>query len=202
MAKEILKFFAFFLTISFISCAINDKNYSKKCKEKPVDFSIDGINYFYNGFLKDSTDKRATSWTIAREICKSYCSDLMSVDTQREFEEMQKMMEKHLIEYLWTSGHVCEKNNCDANSEPININGWMWLDKNIKMPPTNKIPPGWTFNPWSHTGHKNVQQPDNAEFDLFRRNESCLAVLHNVYDDGIKFHDVACYHKKNFFCES
>ncbi|KAG5668153.1 hypothetical protein PVAND_016105 [Polypedilum vanderplanki] len=53
------------------------------------------------------------------------------------------------------------------------------------MPPTNKIPPGWTFNPWSHTGHKNCQQPDNAEFDLFRRNESCLAVLHNVYDDGL-----------------
>ena len=46
-----------------------------------------------------------------------------------------------------------------------------------------------------------VNQPDNAEFYVNGKNESCLAVLHNVYDDGIKFHDVACYHRKSFVCE-
>lgn len=51
------------------------------------------------------------------------------------------------------------------------------------------------------TGFKSTPQPDNAEFDVNQKNESCLAVLHNVYHDGIKFHDVACYHKKYFICE-
>ncbi len=30
--------------------------------------------------------------------------------------------------------------------------------------------------------------------------EGCLAILNNLYDDGIKWHDVACYHKKPIIC--
>jgi len=29
----------------------------------------------------------------------------------------------------------------------------------------------------------------------------CLAVLNNVYNDGVKWHDVACHHKKPTICE-
>jgi hypothetical protein len=39
-------------------------------------------------------------------------------------------------------------------------------------------------------------QPDNRD-----GNEICLAVLNNFYADGIKWHDVACHHKKPTFCE-
>lgn len=31
--------------------------------------------------------------------------------------------------------------------------------------------------------------------------ESCLAILNNFYNDGIKWHDVACHHVKPFVCE-
>lgn len=31
--------------------------------------------------------------------------------------------------------------------------------------------------------------------------ESCLSILNNFYGDGMKWHDVACYHRKPFVCE-
>jgi len=34
------------------------------------------------------------------------------------------------------------------------------------MSPTNQVPPGFGYNPWSSTGHKKQRQPDNAEFDI------------------------------------
>ncbi|XP_071536177.1 uncharacterized protein [Panulirus ornatus] len=40
-------------------------------------------------------------------------------------------------------------------------------------------------------------QPDNSE----KGGEHCLAVLNNFYKDGIKWHDVACYHEKPIVCE-
>ena len=75
------------------------------------------------------------------------------------------------------------------------------------MAPTNSTPPGWSYQPWSFTGHKtqfenhNVSQPDNAEFDINGSVEACMGVLNDIYDDGIKWHDIACYHTKPFICE-
>merc|ERR1711963_691643 len=31
--------------------------------------------------------------------------------------------------------------------------------------------------------------------------EACMGVLNDIYDDGIKWHDIACYHTKPFICE-
>lgn len=44
-------------------------------------------------------------------------------------------------------------------------------------------------------------------FELFSifvfqgNDESCLSILNNFYNDGIKWHDVACHHVKPFVCE-
>ena len=49
-----------------------------------------------------------------------------------------------------------------------------------------------------------IGQPDNAEYLLKPSQvtvEACLAVHNNWYDDGISWHDVACYHRKPFLCE-
>lgn len=67
--------------------------------------------------------------------------------------------------------------------------------------PPNRLPRGWNYNPWSRTGHKKIPQPDNAEYDINQTSESCLSVLNNVYNDGIAWHDVACYHEKPVICE-
>jgi len=46
-----------------------------------------------------------------------------------------------------------------------------------------------------------IPQPDNAEEDINGKKESCLGLLNNVYEDGVKWHDIACYHPKPFMCE-
>lgn len=46
-----------------------------------------------------------------------------------------------------------------------------------------------------------VPQPDNREGVTGGSNESCLAVLNNHYDDGVRWHDVACHHRKHWVCE-
>lgn len=107
------------------------------------------------------------------------------------------------VPYIWTSGRLCDFKGCEnrPDLEPKNIYGWFWSATRVKIAPTNKIQPGWNYNPFSQTGHKKVPQPDNAEFDINGTTESCLSVLNNVYNDGIAWHDVACYHEKPFICE-
>lgn len=58
-----------------------------------------------------------------------------------------------------------------------------------------------SWQPWSYTGNNKRPQPDNAELAINGTPESCLAVLNNVYKDGLHWHDVACYHPKAFVCE-
>ena len=75
------------------------------------------------------------------------------------------------------------------------------------MAPTNSTPPGWSYQPWSYTGHKSqfidgeVAQPDNAEFDINGSVEACMGLLNDIYEDGVKWHDIACYHTKPYVCE-
>jgi len=41
------------------------------------------------------------------------------------------------------------------------------------------------------------RQPDNRE-----GNEFCVGVLNNFYNDGVRFHDISCHHRKPIICES
>lgn len=107
------------------------------------------------------------------------------------------------VPYIWTSGRLCDFKGCEnrPDLEPKNVYGWFWSANREKMPPTNQTPAGWQYNAWSPTGHKKQRQPDNAEFDINGTTESCLSILNNVYNDGIAWHDVACYHEKPVVCE-
>ena len=46
--------------------------------------------------------------------------------------------------------------------------------------------------PWSDRGAQGPQPEGNGD---------CLAILNNVYNDRVKYHDVACHHKKPTICE-
>ena len=49
-----------------------------------------------------------------------------------------------------------------------------------------------------------VAQPDNAEYLLNPSGvtvEACLSINNDWYNDGIAWHDSACYRKKPFLCE-
>lgn len=112
------------------------------------------------------------------------------------------------LPYVWTSGRLCNFKGCDREDlQPVSVNGWFWSGSGVKMAPTNAKPPGWGYQPWSPTGHKtkiqgkSVAQPDNAEFDINESVEACMGILNDIYEDGVKWHDIACYHTKPFICE-
>ena len=112
------------------------------------------------------------------------------------------------LPYTWTSGRLCNFNGCDREDlQPISVAGWFWSGSGVRIAPTNSTPPFWGLQPWSHTGHKSqfaaqdIPQPDNAEEEINGSTEACLAVFNDVYDDGVAWHDVACYHKKMFICD-
>ncbi|KAL0849004.1 hypothetical protein ABMA28_013381 [Loxostege sticticalis] len=215
----------------------------QKCASRPKEFFYRGHNYFYSGHVPELANKKF-DWLDGRNICREYCMDLVSMETQEENNLIFKLIQQNDVPYIWTSGRLCDFKGCENRKdlEPKNIFGWFWSANREKLAPTNQpasqqcrresyskrenspfpartrlpnnnfprnrrartiglIPNGWGYNPWSQTGHKKQRQPDNAEFDINGTNESCMSVLNNVYNDGIAWHDVACYHEKPVVCE-
>eukprot|EP00095_Tigriopus_kingsejongensis_P011520 maker-scaffold33_size549341-snap-gene-0.21 protein:Tk11520 transcript:maker-scaffold33_size549341-snap-gene-0.21-mRNA-1 annotation:"PREDICTED: hypothetical protein LOC100645018" len=178
-----------------------------KCANRPVHFTHDGQNYFYSGKVTEYEDMKL-NWLDARNICREHCMDLVSLESPSEDTMINEYITENDIAYIWTSGRLCNFKGCDREDlQPTSVNGWFWSGSGVKMAPTDKNPPGWTYQPWSFTGHKtklegkDVSQPDNAEFDINQSVEACMGILNDVYEDGIKWHDIACYHTKPFVCE-
>jgi len=181
------------------------------CKTRPKHYmdKRTGHYYFFSG--KSKFGSLQTSWLDARNICRSMCMDLVSVETPEENTMVENILTKYNVSGVWTSGRLCNFHGCDApHLQPKHINGWFWAGSGARIPPTNRTAPGWTDNPWSHTGYlsqfvsHDVPQPDNAEYLLHRSGvtvEACLAVLNSWYNDGVEWHDSACYRTKMWICE-
>ncbi|XP_067007071.1 uncharacterized protein slf [Anabrus simplex] len=174
----------------------------QKCSQRPKEWQFRGRNYFFSGHQPQYRSSRL-DWLDCRNICREHCMDLVSMETQEENNMIFRLIQSEDVPYIWTSGRLCDFKGCEnrRDLEPKSVYGWFWSATRQKMAPTNQVPSGFNFNPWSQTGHKKFRQPDNAEFDINGTNESCMAVLNNVYNDGIAWHDVACYHEKPFVCE-
>jgi len=158
-------------------------------------------HYYYFSWLDSDLQLQRGhwSWFNARNYCRKRCMDLVSLDTQQEYDWIKGFMNAN-VPYFWTSGRKCDFDGCDRpDLFPKNINGWFWSATQVAMPPTNSTR---SFHSWSHTGGLGVPQPDNREeTQLHGESESCMAVLNNYYGDGIKWHDVACTHEKPIICE-
>ncbi|KAL2744200.1 uncharacterized protein V1477_006742 [Vespula maculifrons] len=169
-------------------------------------------------------------WLDARNICRRHCMDAVSLETPQENEFIKQRVARDLdscenieirfskresnnsesreilfnaipssgnVRYIWTSGRKCNFNGCDRpDLQPQNVNGWFWSGSGAKIGPTSQRNSG----DWSHTGGYGQPQPDNREAAQ-GNDESCLSILNNFYNDGIKWHDVACHHVKPFVCE-
>lgn len=124
----------------------------------------------------------------------------MSIETQEEARFITDSLQKGNVRYIWTSGRKCNFDGCNRpDLQPAIINGWFWSGSNQRIPPTN-LTVSWRGD-WSHTGGSGVAQPDNREFSETGTDESCIAILNNFYQDGVKWHDVACNHVKPWICE-
>jgi len=160
-------------------------------------------------------------WSSAGDWCQLRCMDLVSLETQEEWDMVRNKMEEAKAKFIWTSGHICDREvgqQCftDKSLQPRLINGWFWSGSGVKISATDKTPPGWNSNPWGTTGiftqvrqQKNpdaapVPQPDNGEQRLKlleKKEESCLALASGLWQDETVWNDIACYHPKEWICE-
>lgn len=152
-------------------------------------FTFGNHNYFFSGHITGLEEKRF-DWLDARNFCREYCMDAVSIETEEENALIYDLIKRHDIPYIWTSGRICDFEGCEGRKDllPLNLYGWFWSANRRKIFQTNRTPPRWSYNPWSRTGHKKVPQPDNAEFDINQTSEACLAILNNVYKDGVNWH--------------
>ncbi|KPJ11760.1 hypothetical protein RR48_08066 [Papilio machaon] len=99
-------------------------------------------------------------------------------------------------DWSYTGGYGQPQPDNREAAQPPNVNGWFWSGSGAKIGPTTQRNTG----DWSYTGGYGQPQPDNREAAQ-GNDESCLSILNNFYNDGIKWHDVACHHVKPFICE-
>lgn len=108
-------------------------------------------------------------------FCRANGMRPISIDNSAKEREFTNLVSRERQKYFWTGGNV--------RGGQIS-----W-------------PSGRSYNRvnWSNTGGARPPrpQPDNRE-----GNEFCLGVLNNFYNDGVRFHDVSCHHKKPIICES
>lgn len=106
-------------------------------------------------------------------FCRANGMRSLSIDSDAKETEFKNLVAREGQRFFWTGGSVSRGNI--------------------------RWPSGRNHNnvEWSHTGGAGRAQPDNREGD-----ETCLAVLNNFYNDGVKFHDVSCHHPKPIICEA
>jgi len=110
----------------------------------------------------------------------------VSLDSPQKQDEFNSLIAQDAQRYFWTGGIV------DHAQEIV-----FWSNRNGAPVPFAQSAH------WSHTGGATPPraQPDNRAFGEEGISESCLGILNNFYADGIKWHDVACHHKKPTVCE-
>lgn len=179
-------------------------------------------SYFFS-WEHAPTRNLEVDWLDARNICRRHCMDAVSLETPQvsrhlgihcvaavvfilifdwfvipqENEFIKQRLARGNVRYIWTSGRKCNFAGCDRpDLQPPNENGWFWSGSGAKIGATSQRNTG----DWSYTGGYNQAQPDNREAAQ-GNDESCLSILNNFYNDGLKWHDVACHHLKPFVCE-
>jgi len=121
----------------------------------------------------------------AKEYCESMGMEPVSLDTPAKQDQFNRLIAQDAQRYFWTGGEV------DHANEIVRWN-------NRAAAPVRFADSAH----WSHTGGADLPQPDNrAAGEDPPHPEVCLGILNNFYADGIKWHDVACHHKKPTVCE-
>merc|ERR1719312_845117 len=134
-------------------------------------------NYQWEGksyLLTWRTGRNNFAWQEGVSYCRSQGMKLISLDSKEKADHFLSLVGRDRAPYFWAGGEV------SGNSRELK-----WLNGNKET-----ISKGQ--HPWSFTG-RTGPQPDGGE--------RCLAILNNVYRDGVKFHDVACHHRKPVICE-
>eukprot|EP00091_Calanus_sinicus_P010774 TRINITY_DN2479_c3_g1_i1.p1 TRINITY_DN2479_c3_g1~~TRINITY_DN2479_c3_g1_i1.p1 ORF type:complete len:141 (-),score=24.64 TRINITY_DN2479_c3_g1_i1:143-565(-) len=109
----------------------------------------------------------------AESFCRNNNMRPISIDSSSKEREFLGLVQRENQRFFWTGGKV--------------------RGRSIQWPSGQR----YDGVAWSNTGGANKPQPDNRE-----GNEVCLAVLNNFYNDGVRFHDVSCHHRKPTICQA
>jgi len=152
----------------------------KNCPGACPNHEWEGDQYIITWLVDDNKCSNFTAHE-AEDYCKLQGGNAVSLDTTPKALHFIDVAIQHARRYFWTGGRI------DHNAGVVT-----WPSGNREG--YNR---GQRF--WSHTGGKKPDpepQPDNRD-----GNEFCIGVLNNFYADGVKWHDVACHHRKPTICQ-
>jgi len=84
----------------------------------PRQFQYKGHNYFYSGEVPALATKRV-DWLEARNVCREYCMDAVSIETQEENNLIFKLIQEKDVPYIWTSGRLCDFNGKSTHDDAV-----------------------------------------------------------------------------------
>ncbi|XP_043233568.1 collagen alpha-2(I) chain-like isoform X1 [Amphibalanus amphitrite] len=135
-----------------------------------------GRPYYYLSWRDAPPTRMLYTWAEADDICRMEGGQLISVNTREKQSYLSWLFDEEAedIRSLWTSGK-------------FQTGEFRWADGTA-------VSAGYTR--WSRTGPLFQPQPDNAEGF-----EDCIAVLNDLYGDGVAWHDEQCSYRHHFVCE-
>ncbi|VEN44003.1 unnamed protein product [Callosobruchus maculatus] len=68
----------------------------QKCANRPKQFFFRGHNYFFSGHVPELAGRKV-DWLDGRNICREYCMDLVSMETQEENNMIFRLIQQSSI---------------------------------------------------------------------------------------------------------
>lgn len=166
----------------------------RACEQRIIHAERFGKAYHFSWRLTD----QKWDWEGARNYCRRFCMDSVAIEGKPESNWINKIIKQNNLHYIWTGGRKCNFAGCDRpDLQPAIQNGWYWASTGGRIPSPNSCK--YCF--WSNTGGLEESQPDNREQRQGGNDEACIGILNDFYNDGIKWHDIECRHKKPVICQ-
>ena len=80
----------------------------------PFNFTLNGHGYFYSGWVDEHKSDKV-DWLEARNTCREYCMDVVSLETPTEDE---------MIKEFLTKGMIMIKNQVIVHKRRLKVNGF------------------------------------------------------------------------------
>ena len=113
------------------------------------------------------------TWSQAKASCEQIGMKMISMDNPSTRDFFLNMLERDRYDYFWAGAKISGGRSL------------VWENGHRESISKGRYP-------WSDRGATGPQPEGNGQ---------CLAILNNVYNDRVKYHDVACHHTKPTICE-
>lgn len=100
----------------------------------PKEFQYRGKNYFLSSHVPGLAGRKV-DWLDGRNLCREYCMDLVTLETQEKNNLIFRLIQTNDVPYIWTAGRLCDFKGCEnrPDLEPKRLYGWFWSSTRQKM---------------------------------------------------------------------